>query len=458
MNAIRRFLRLLWIEIQRSPAALVSVLGLVLAWLIRDNPPRGVVIWNDISQSVADGHLVIAPLGAAIAVWSVGRSRRRGVSEQEVALPLPAGSSELIITLAVMFWMVSAYASFFVLLAIPGWRFATWGSPNLPMILIGALATCACVAIGSIISRFGRSVILSPVTLIATYGAMVYVSDSLWYSDTARLVPIKFLSDNGFNFDVRQPADDFLWFCAWMATLTVTLIFLQLLLRSRSLLRVAAIVLSIGLASTSATQVVAGPRFPTQPTDIPVNPVCEMASQFEVCVHPAMESLLDEVIAEVNEIAPNFAGLTGLPTTLYQTELVDPFASGIARFHVWDKTTIGYVIPETFTSFTSASSSLDDGTSLSASQCAVGMALTETAGDFPHCVYGVVYESANQSFPPGNELGQRGPDQAARDEAAREISDKAKSFAALTPEVRQAWLDENWDALRAGELELDDLP
>ena len=41
---------------------------------------------------------------------------------------------------------------------------------------------------------------------------------------------------------------------------------------------------------------------------------------------------------------------------------------------------------------------------------------------------------------------------------AREIPAATDRFAALAPEAQRAWLESNWDALRTGDLILEDLP
>lgn len=64
--------------------------------------------------------------------------------------------------------------------------------------------------------------------------------------------------------------------------------------------------------------------------------------------------------------------------------------------------------------------------------------------------------SASEAFADGA-MGY-GPDQAQLD-AFEPVFDAAVArFAALGPEAQRAWLAANWDALRAGDLTLDDLP
>lgn len=461
MNAIRRFLRLLWIEIQRSPAALIAVLALAVALPLQHFNREGVELWHDVSQNVVDAHLVYAPLGAAIAVWAVGRSRRRGMGDQESALPATAGATDLMVSLAVAFWMLVGYLAFFVFCATPAIRFATWGGPNVPMILAGAMTILVGVGFGSVISRLGRTAVLAPATLIAIYAAMVYVADADWYSPRVRLVPTKFFGEIQEYIGTSFGSERTYWLSGWLLAISVACWGLFLLIRSRSVLRVVVICLAAMLATFSANQVMAEPVRVAEYFGESETLDCEMASGIEVCVHPAFESLLDDVVAKVNTIAPNFAGLSGLPSKLYQEEAIwvaGPDTLTESSFSLWDRGTIEFEIPRAFMQVAYSPATGNERAGRNASQCAVGMALTETAGDFPHCVFGIVYESVNQSCPPGNELGQGGPDQADFDVEARKISDKAKSFAALTPEARQAWLDENWDALRAGDLELEDLP
>jgi hypothetical protein len=49
-------------------------------------------------------------------------------------------------------------------------------------------------------------------------------------------------------------------------------------------------------------------------------------------------------------------------------------------------------------------------------------------------------------------------DEGVTERSRQEILSKVNSFDALTPEAQRTWLIANWDALRAGEIALEELP
>jgi hypothetical protein len=455
------FRMLLWIELRRCQAgfAAIALIAIeLIALTARERNFEDVVLWHDIVQVVVDAHMFAGPLGAGFAVWAVGRSRRRGTDSQEESLPGPSGTSALITTIAVALWLVAAHFALFLYLAIPGWRSATWGGPDYPSLFASALAIVACVAIGSLISRFGRSVILAPVTMVALFALMIYVSDMDADPKSARLLPVEFFDNPGFSVEYRMPTGDVLWFSAWLAAAACVIGGIGLLLRSRSIPRLVTVAIATVVAATSASQVIAVDDGPGAYETIEADPVCEMTSGIDVCVHPAFSVLLDDVVASVNRILPQFAGLDGLPTRIVQQEqqltvgLEDQ--PGIGVIHLGGLNSVDRSVADLFAHVTSDAVLLGDPFGLNASQCVVGTVLTAELGE-PECiVHGVVLES----MPDRTEPGPFRVDSAKMESWTDRMREKVDSFAALLPDEQHAWLTANWDDLRAGNLTLEDLP
>jgi hypothetical protein len=467
VNELQRFRMLLWIEIRRCQAGFAAIALIVIELIAlssRSEGVEGIVLWNDVMRIAVDAHMYAGPLGAAFAVWAVGRSRRRGMDDQEESLPGPAGTSALMTTIAVAGWMVAAHLALFLYLAVPAWRSATWGGPDVPSLLASALAIVACVAIGSLISRFGRSVILAPVTMVALFALMVYISDMDSDPQSARLLPVEFFDDPGFSIEYRTPLGDVLWFSAWLAAAACVIGGIALLLRSRSLPRLITVAVATVLAATSASQVIAesGGRGDYEMVD--AVPVCEMASGINVCLHPAFSVLLDDVVDAVNRVLPQFAGLSGVPTTIYQQE--EHLREGIEQepgagvIHVWGSGSVERSVADLFARVTSDSGLMGSPHDLNASQCVIGAVLTSTLGE-PDCIrHGFVSDSVSVFETSGS--GQMRIDQpeefAELESWSDRMQEKVDSFSALTPEARQAWLIANWDDLRSGNLTLEDIP
>jgi hypothetical protein len=456
-----RFWMLLWIELRRCQAgfAAIALIAIeLIALTSRERNVEGVVTWPDVMRVAVEAHMYAGPLGAAFAVWAVGRSRRRGMDSQEESLPGPSGTSALITTIAVSLWMVAAHVALFLYLAVPAWRSATWGGPDYPSLFASAIAIVACVAIGSLISKFGRSVILAPVTMVALFALMVYVSDMDADPKSARLLPVEFFDSPGFSIDYRMQLTDVLWFSLWLAAVTGVIGGIALLLRSRSIPRLATVAVATVLAATSATQVIAEDDGQGRYETIDADPVCETTSGIEVCVHPAYSVLLDDIVGSVNRILPQFAGLDGVPTRIVQQEqrlavgIEDQ--PGIGVLHLGGLNSVDRSVANLFAHVTSDAVLLGDPFGLNASQCVVGAALIAELGE-PECiVHGVVLEST----PDRPESGPFRLDSAEIESWTDRMQEKVDSFTALSREAQRAWLVANWDDLRAGNLTLEDIP
>jgi hypothetical protein len=195
---------------------------------------------------------------------------------------------------------------------------------------------------------------------------------------------------------------------------------------------------------------------PNEYVEVRVEPftwACDTASGIEVCLHPAYEVRLDDVTERVSRLLVPMADLPGVPTRWQQgmptEEHFHGEPGGIGAIHAFnDHNIVQSVMNEVFHS--------DPGTgNYQASQLVILTALAEGAGvsePFPWA-YGMPSEIMGTMTLGGGEL-----DFSQLDALQPTFDAAVDRFLALSPEQQRAWLEANWDALRAGTLTLDDLP
>jgi hypothetical protein len=456
MTATRRFLMLLWIELKRCQGVLVApIVAAGVIWFLRERALRdGVVLWRDVSLALAECGYVIGSVGAGYLVWVVDRNRRRHMSQQLAPLPVPGDRPFIVSTLAVLAWMTVSYALVAMYFGWIAFRDATWGGPDWSLMLVGLLTISVCIAIGAVVSILSRSPIVAPLTAILVFFANVYFSDTYNNSLAHRLVPIRFLSEVDYGLRVPLPSTLILTFVFWLFATGVTLALVAMLVRERTSLRVVGLVVSLLLVGVSVGRVSAEHSALTAPDggwrtgSIAVEPVCQQGEIVEVCVHPAYESLLDEISTSADEVFRPLAGLDGVPDRLIDADLGPGDLTGTRSTYLsfGDRESIGVALGLTLPLV------IDPGFEQTgvwgASQCVVVDSLVPD--DFEHhCVFGsVTGHPADGTFT--NDIHD--PDLQARMRA------KIASFRALGPDEQRAWLVTNWDALRAGEVALEEMP
>ena len=458
MNELRRFLMLLWIEIRRCQAGWAALVVFAVPAIMRlqDDGPEGVVLWNEITRSVTSAHFFMSPFAAGIAVWVVGRSRRRRTQEQETSLSSTSIVGALTPSIAVMLWMMAAYIAYFIYCAVPAWRFATWGGPTYPMIVAGGLAIIFCVAVGSIIGWFGRSALLAPLTMLSVYGGMWYLSDAMNNPRFPELVPLRFFDNLSYGVDVRLPQGYMLWFCVWLIAAATVLLCAALLLRSRTIGRSFVLTMTVVAAIVSGNQVLAGSNWANQFELIAVTPVCETVSVTQVCLHPAYESLLDDAVVAIGKVVPDFEGLPGLPKTINQIEILSATERNLPALYIYDQRTINMAVAMYYFQIVGGLESSRGFNPPNATQCVIAAAMTAEL-QAAVCLQGDVTEitAVTISTEDSNSMAN---EHDSMTKWAAKMQPKYNSFMALSPEAQRAWLVANWAELRAGSLTLEDLP
>ena len=161
----------------------------------------------------------------------------------------------------------------------------------------------------------------------------------------------------------------------------------------------------------------------------------------EVCLHQAYESQLVDGVAFAEAFYAPVAGLPGVPERVTQEFLSDPPAGTVALNASWSNTSIERVMASPM-GVALMSGGIED---INASQHAILTWLVGRTG-------------ADWSIGPAAELDPAVASADAYDGYQADVEAAAARFAALPPEEQRAWLEANWDALRAGELTLEDLP
>jgi hypothetical protein len=457
---------LLWIELKRCHGILIAPLVAALAiWMIRQNDLRdGVVLWSEVSREVYDITWMMSAFGAAFAAWVVGRSQRRRIDTQEDTSAIPVGRVSLIAIVAASIWMFASYLVVFTYMAIPAIRFATWDGPEWPVLALGALAIVVPVMVGGLVGQFGRSILVPPVVLVAVLALNVFASDSGRKYQEATLIPLAFKPTFDNSIGISLPTTLMWTYALFLVAFGLVAVAILLLIRQKSALRIVLGMAALIVAFSSAGQVLSSDLldYNTLPERTPdetaggsgqlvaYDPVCEVATSVEVCVHPAFSSLLDDVVAAANAVFPQLAGLSGVPVRIEQyvgqSFYQDPEAFDFA---LWDRHSAARAVAMLTGNIVAGGGSFS---SLTASQCVITAWLTRDLEAGPTCVSGLIRESRIGE----NQTQAKSPELASAGEA--QLQAKVDSFAALGPEPQRAWLESNWDALRAGEISLEEMP
>ncbi len=467
------FLRLLWIEVRRSQGywllPLMVVLGIVAA---SENSPDGVILWKEMSFATLRSYAIIGPLAAALAAWMMGRDRRRKVEDLIDTLPGDGFQRDFLTMLAASFWGLAGYAVVGCWFGWKGLTQATWGSPDIGLILTGALTIVTFAGIGTFIGRFipGRFAAILALGLIflLTIGSDAIKQTTSHFGPNGEFYgysseqPLRFLMPWGLTThdfgDVFAPIafvrESFLWHIALLAVVAAAV----------ALTRRHAVVTYGMLALTLvASGIAAIPLILQNPQGLTTSVVafewtCESASGVEVCLHPAYSTQLDETLALHEAVIAPIAGLDGVPTRWVQAgpwmaevDAVDGVIGGFGMSQAWN------LAEQIFPAIAPTGIGPGEGPAIHhpvrpASQVAILYWLLEQTS-VPFSGFEAPREGADVNDP-ARWLFAYDPAEASGDEIAAAID----RFGALAPEDQRAWLEANWTALRAGDLAPADLP
>jgi hypothetical protein len=295
--------------------------------------PIGVTLWLHNSTQIGETLLVVAPLTGAVAAWAAGRDHRRGLGDLLAATPRPFAGRVLASWGGTTIWGVLAYCVVGVFVAVITLQADGWGSPPAAPIIIGLLAIVTASAAGFAAGTLVPSRLTPPLFPIVAFLAMAAGANP--GMSLSGLSPWTILNDQL----VQNPNDVFyapksfhlLPMTLWLIGLTgialaVVVIVRHADIRSWVVLAVSAIVALSGamaLISSYDTQSMFGP--PWEDGELmEYTPACA-DGLIRVCVHPAFEAKLDDIVRRVDLLVEPLMGIPGAPVRAEQL----PYASGM---------------------------------------------------------------------------------------------------------------------------------
>lgn len=472
LETLRSFFMMSWLDVKGCQGVFLLPVMVGLGLYASANLfEEGVVFWKMMNFAAVQSYTFIAPVTAGLAAWTASRDRRRQVDRFIESAPGNPFVRDLSILAATAGWGVLGYATVAVCYAALAIQRATWGGFDADLVLTGALGVVLAGAVGVLVGRHvpGR---FSPLLAIILAYAAVFMSDIVSFFGLfvrlPELTPMDFAWRVGQDVYRQPPDDHVLHGIAWLAGLVGVTIAVMALARRRliagALLGAGSVALaSLGASVLMTAQPLLGDRLP-----VPYEPTCAIEGGVEVCVHPAYEPLLDDTMRTVSGMVGPLLDFDGVRTQWTHGEGPNEMRPDLAEVQFrWLR---GY---------NPAVSVADDlfpidyamsNDSRPASQLAILYWLTETAGignpsgwsgDDVFAIgtpdewaFGYPAEVPREN---GNSFRIE-RDDAALTESQREIEAAAGRFAVLPAEEQRVWLEANWDALRAGELALEDLP
>ncbi len=461
-DAIRSLLALLWIEIRRGQGIWLVPLMVIPGLFLGNDYYENVVLWPIMSDSIMRSHIVIGPLSAALAAWLVDRDRRRNTRGLIETMATGPFQRDIVLLTTATFWGLVSYAQVALWYGFQGVTEATWGGPDLTLIAVGILGVLILTGAGFIIGRIVHGK-FSPI-LAAAAAFFVSVAPTVVESYTQRGIsdlsrpPIQALTPWGLAGSDRPTVFEgypsgyltggALWL-AGVAAVTITAIALMRMRKNR--LAWVALAISCVVALSGADRVLGYDRVRMSEEDrrVPFTWSCKTTIATEVCVHPAYEPVLDESAHRINNFFAPVAGLAGVPARWEQYSRADQ--SDVALFSAGQRYDYGYEL----------ATALFDRHEFTAAQSVILIWLSgrvdPESRNFGLLPYPVELVGTPSLDAEGGMIGYEF-DQEAGASFAREVPAAADRFAVLSPEAQRAWLEANWDALRAGELTLEDLP
>lgn len=475
-HALHSVLSLFWLEFRRSQGywLLPVMVGLgIFAASYRNYD--GVVLWRELSFASLRSYAVIAPLTAALAAWLADRKRRRRTTGLIESVPTAPVRRDLLNVGVATLWGLIGYGLVAAWFAWNGITGATWGGPDLGLILTGALAIPIFAGIGGLIGRLVPSK-FSPIlalgaTFLLTIGADAWKQTTTHYqldgtpAGYSQEQPLQLLMPWGLTTapwgDFTRPLPYVRESLLWLTGLLAVTIAVTALIRSRSAIAWAGLAISIVIAGIGAVPLIDRDRAQNPAGQSPVSFTwsCQTQSGIEVCVHPAYESRLVESGSLIGDVVSPIAGLEGVPTVWRQAGPWGPPTAGAASLDGFDwRTQLWAVADEVFPIVNGHGG---PESSRPASQLVIleWLAARTGLGHINPGFFGWPSEvptsperiEGNIYFPPK-------PDEAAVASFELQLDAAVAHFASLPEAEQRAWLEANWDELRAGTLTLEDLP
>lgn len=436
-------LRLLRIEVLRS-AALWSMLPLaaLVAWgtTATMHPDGAPTLWSRSCIQLGMLCVVAAFIMSGVGAWAAGRDRRRQMVDLLVTMPSPLALRDLTLWAGTAVWgLIGCLLTGAYVFAVAQ-REATWGGPAPSPLVIGLCSVLASTAVGYL------GGVLVPGRFAASLAAVGFAAAVLLVgtrsSAIAYLSPLAMDPRGSEPYDVfyRAPTLPLAPVCLWLAGVTASALALAVLWRRRTLpvLGVLACALCVATSGAIATmQDFEHPPweriYPGQPL-VAYQPAC-IERAIPICVHPAYAATLKTDGERIAQVVEPLAGIPGGPVRAEQ--LPSPERHGLRADGTLAIVPGAFVVPRAAYVLVHAGVSQ----SLTPAQLAIALWLMDRTG---------ASASETQWMLVVAQAGTTVVDEPIDAALAR--------FAALAPDAQRAWLCAHFQELRAGQIELDDLP
>jgi hypothetical protein len=480
-ESIRILLRLVLLELRRSPMPLMLPLVAALFWFDALRTGQGLpAIWTQRASILSDHVLPdLGPICAGMAAWIGGREQRRGMGDLAESTARPRWLRQLASWGGALGWTLLAYAACTTVIYVLAARVVTWGGPPVwPVVVIGLAIAVFCTA-GFVAGAVFPSRFTAPLAALGTLFVFLVVFQRALAADSGWVLisPDNVVPPLDWGVFHPVPPDlaivQTMFFLGLVAALLGGLGVLGAMRGAQlrwtasavTVVGLAACVAGLNLAST-ATRGGYGYDVPllhdaASNDAIPYTPDCTQGSAIPVCVHPVFAADLPAASATFAPLLAEVAGLPGAPTQVTQIDIADlpPLDSGLekgdfAQFGAWSALAtsssgatvleFGFGDPDTFSESDTVGYLRGQAAQLvighviapdgkpDAAQQAVELALPQHAG--------------------GDSEGPSTPAPAAATAAA------AERFAALPPSQAHDWLATHLDRLRSGRITLEELP
>lgn len=447
--------RLLLVELRRTPALwLLPPLLFLCFRTYGDRFTSPVPLWILSSVAIGQAATIVGPPLGGIAAWMAGRERRRGAGELLATTARPTLARLVPTWAATTGWGLLSYALFALGGGVETARRATWGTPDLWIILAGAAAIIASIAIGFAIGAIVPGRFVAPLValglLIGEYALVIVswnrpaVASWRYLSPVAALDPTVWFGGRPAIAPILVMVYLGIIVCTW-ALCALWLARFQAM-RAWMALALALIILAGGTAQILTRVPTEGPTpggWYSGATLLPYTPVC-LGAPVEVCVHPAYRPWLDKLSVDLNTLLAPLVGVPGMPL---RAEQVPPDGRAIG---------VAPIVPFP----------LDYRNLYDAEQYAIECAVFDCAANFQFVppVPRVSGGDARAAIARWLRLriGRAPEGPYSRNCLARSGQDTpcaaADRFAALDSAAQHAWLIAHFADLRAGRLTLEDLP
>ncbi|HYH11696.1 MAG TPA: hypothetical protein VD789_05000 [Thermomicrobiales bacterium] len=475
-----RFLRVIGMDLRHGHGFWLVPLLIVagcLYFVRRDEPTT--VLWGYRSVHLSWTFAILGPIGAAWGAWLAGRERRSRTESLLASIPTSSLVRDVLVLAVPVLGVLVAYSGIAAFVLGRTLLEATWGGPVWSVIVYGAWVSAGYTVVGTIL---GLLVPARPTTVIAGIGSLLFTTLTYTFLDSnsaySYFAPFRWVSDLGaydnvLYHDDRAHGQLMIAFALVLGVVLAAfgvLLFVRFGRASGVLVGVVAAMVLVpsidaviappgtaqGYRVAALADIEVGPRGPVENPPL----VCG-GDVVETCLHKAYEHDLLAISDHTDAILAPVIGLPGVPARFEQRADAES-TDEIVRFtHTWQWGDAEHVIERAVTEHLFSSRDAPDRgdrpPSQTPAEAAIGMWLIRQAGGVgfsPHQIVG--YEP-----PFAGGTASEAEIAAWQNELAainQEISAAAERFAALSPGDQRAWLETNWDALRSGELTLEDMP